>query len=81
MFTEAQFTALAKKYLDTVFRVALNYLKSAADADDVTQNVFLKLWKDPKPFESEAHIRYWLIRVCQRVQESAACLLAERGGL
>lgn len=63
MFTDAQFTALAKKYIDTVFRVALNYLKSGADADDVTQNVFLKLWKETKPFESEAHIRYWLIRV------------------
>ncbi len=63
MFTDEQFTALAKKYIDTVFRVALNYLKNASDADDVTQNVFLKLWKEKKPFESEEHIRFWLIRV------------------
>lgn len=63
MFTDEQFTYLAKKYIDTVFRVALNYLKSGADADDVTQNVFLKLWKERKPFDSEEHIRNWLIRV------------------
>lgn len=63
MFTDEQFTRLAKTYIDTVFRVALNYLKSGADADDVTQNVFLKLWKEKKPFESEEHIRNWLIRV------------------
>ena len=63
MFTDEQFTRLAKKYIDTVFRVALNYLKSGADADDVTQNVFLKLWKEKKPFDSEEHIRNWLIRV------------------
>ena len=63
MFTDEQFTRLAKQYIDTVFRVALNYLKSGADADDVTQNVFLKLWKEKKPFDSEEHIRNWLIRV------------------
>lgn len=63
MFTDEQFTRLAKKYIDTVFRVALNYLKSGADADDVTQNVFLKLWKEKKAFESDEHIRNWLIRV------------------
>lgn len=63
MFTDEQFTYLAKKYIDTVFRVTLNYLKSCTDADDVTQNVFLKLWKEKKPFDSEEHIRYWLVRV------------------
>lgn len=63
MFTDEQFTCLAKKYIDTVFRVALNYLKNGEEADDVTQNVFLKLWKEKKPFDSEEHIRNWLIRV------------------
>ena len=63
MFTDEQFTCLAKKYIDMVFRIALNYLKSGADAEDVTQNVFLKLWKEKKPFAGEEHIRNWLIRV------------------
>lgn len=75
MFTDEQFTRLAKKYIDTVFRVALNYLKSGADADDVTQNVFLKLWKEKKPFASDEHIRNWLIRVtineCKSMLRSA----------
>ena len=63
MLTNVQFTCLTEKYIDTVFRVAYNYLKSATDADDITQNVFLKLWKEKKPFESEAHAKNWLIRV------------------
>lgn len=63
MFTDEQFTRLAKKYIDTVFRVALNYLRSSVEADDVTQNVFLKLWKEKKPFQNEEHIKNWLIRV------------------
>lgn len=63
MLTNAQFTCLAEKYMDMVFRVAFNYLRSGVDADDVTQNVFLKLLKVQKPFASEEHIRNWLIRV------------------
>ena len=63
MLSNEQFTCLAETYIDTVFRVALNYLKSPADAEDVTQNVFLKLLKERKPFESEAHVKHWLIRV------------------
>ena len=63
MLTNEQFTCLAKKYIDTVFRLALSYMKSGADADDITQNVFLKLLKEPKDFESDDHVRYWLVRV------------------
>ena len=74
MFTDEQFTRLAKKYIDMVFRIALNYLRSGAEADDVTQNVFLKLWKETKPFDSEDHVRYWLTRVtineCKRMLRS-----------
>lgn len=63
MLTNEQFTCYAKKYIDTVFRVALNYMKSGTDADDITQNVFLKLLKEPKPFSGDEHVRNWLIRV------------------
>lgn len=61
--TNEQFTGAAARYIDTVFRVAYNYIKSVSDADDVTQNVFLKLLKQTKPFESEDHLKHWLIRV------------------
>ena len=63
MFTDQQYTALVKKYIDTVFRLALNYTKNPADAEDITQNVFLTLLREKKPFQSEEHIRRWLIRV------------------
>ena len=63
MLTNEQFTRYVTLYLDTVYRVAFNYIKSAADADDVTQNVFLKLLQERKPFESDVHVKNWLIRV------------------
>jgi len=49
--------------MDTVFRVAFNYLKSRSDADDITQNVLIKLYRANKTFENDEHIKHWLIRV------------------
>ena len=64
MFTDAQYTCLVNKYIDMVYRIALNYLGNNADAEDVCQNVFLKLLTERKPFLDELHIRNWLVRVC-----------------
>lgn len=61
--TDARFTELTTKYIDTVYRVALTRMKNVSEAEDITQTVFLKLYREPKPFASEAHVKYWLIRV------------------
>ena len=50
MMNDEQFTRLTRRYIDTVFRVALNYLRSPADAEDVTQTVFEKLLREKKVF-------------------------------
>ena len=63
MMNDEQFTRLVRRYIDTVFRVALNCLKNPADADDITQTVFEKLLREKKNFENDDHVRHWLIRV------------------
>lgn len=63
MFTDEQFTRCVQENMNTVFRVAFSYMKSRTDADDITQNVFLKLFKENKDFDDDAHVRHWLIRV------------------
>lgn len=63
MMNESRFTALAERYMDMVYRIALNALGSAADAEDVTQNVMLRLYRSDPDFEREEHARRWLIRV------------------
>lgn len=71
MLDTAQFNAYAAKYMDTVFRLAFSWLKSPADADDVTQNVLLSLYRTDYPFESDEHVRSWLMKVtvneCRKV--------------
>ena len=61
--TDQQFVPLAQRYMDTIFRIAYSYLRSQADADDVTQDVLIQLYKTDTAFESDDHLKHWLIRV------------------
>lgn len=72
--TKEQFSELAAVHADTIFRITFHYSKNAADADDIVQNVLLKLYRTDKIFESDEHIRNWLIRVA--VNESKKLLLS-----
>lgn len=63
MLTDEDFAAAAGQYMDMVYRVALNCVKSSADADDVTQNVMLRLCRTRTDFSGGEHLRAWLIRV------------------
>lgn len=58
-----EFTEFAGKYSDTIYRVAYSYMKDRNDADDVTQDVLIELYRTEKVFESDDHVRNWLIRV------------------
>ncbi|MGN1116423.1 MAG: RNA polymerase sigma factor [Candidatus Ornithomonoglobus sp.] len=54
---------IAQRYIDTVYRLALARTKSREHAEDVTQDVFLKLMQSKKQFEREEHLKAWLLRV------------------
>ena len=60
---ETEFIPLARCYMDTVFRVAYSHLRCRADAEDVTQEVLLALYRREQPFENEEHVKHWLIRL------------------
>ena len=57
-----EYERLAEKYLDCIYRVAVNGCKHHADAEDVVQNTFVKLWERTESFTDEEHARKWLIR-------------------
>ncbi len=74
---EQAFRQAVEDHRDVVFRIALTYLRDRADADDVAQDVFLKLLKSDTHFESWEHLRRWLIRVTINECKS---LFESRGG-
>lgn len=52
-----------EKYMDMVYRLAYAKLGNQADAEDVTQNVMLKLLSCEREIQTEEHLKRWLIRV------------------
>ena len=52
-----------QRYGDHVFSAAFSILQNQEDADDVVQDTFLRYITVKKEYESEEHIRAWLIRV------------------
>ncbi|MBQ9687488.1 MAG: sigma-70 family RNA polymerase sigma factor [Oscillospiraceae bacterium] len=54
---------VANRYRDRLFAAALSICRNPADADDAVQDTLLQYHTAQKEFESEAHIRAWLLRV------------------
>lgn len=59
---QARVVSAVKRHSGMVYRLAYARTRSRADADDVFQDVFMKLFARKIPFESEAHEKAWLIR-------------------
>lgn len=51
------------QYTDTVYRVAVHNTRCKSDAEDITQEVFVKLLESSKKFKDGEHLKAWLIRV------------------
>ena len=54
---------IVRKYADLVYRVALTMLKNKDDAEDIFQEVFMKICTENMSFMNEEHEKAWLIRV------------------
>lgn len=53
---------LYQKYKNDLFKVSFTYLKNTQDCEDVIQEAFIKFFTESKDFESEEHVKRWLIK-------------------
>ena len=58
-----QFEEAYDTYATSVYRLAMVYLGQCTDAEDVTQETFIRLLCRAPAFENEAHRKRWLLRV------------------
>ena len=61
--SEEFLSASIDRFGDSVYRLALCRLDSEADAEDVFQEVFLRLFKSNTDFNDNEHLKAWLLRV------------------
>ena len=73
--------ALARRYASAVYRLAYARTGSRADAEDVMQEVFLRLLKARPVFSSQDHAKAWLLRVAANCANDLFRLPWRRGGV
>lgn len=61
--TEMTDEEIIRAHFDMVYRLALSQTKNKANAEDVTQEVFLRFVENRKKLTTPEHIKAWLIRV------------------
>ncbi len=79
--TEQELSNAMKAYGDTVYRLALCRLQNAADAEDVYQDVFLRLLEQRAGRWDEEHLKAWLIRTALNRCADLGRLRRRRGTL
>ena len=53
----------AQRYTRNMYRLAFSYCRNREDAEDVVQEVFLKLLRQKSEFLDEQKLRSWLLKV------------------
>lgn len=59
----AEYNSCVEKYLKMVYRISFHYFGNREDAEDVSQDVFTKLFSSTVKFKSDEDVKAWLIRV------------------
>lgn len=62
--TDDNFVQAVNRNSQRLFLIALSFTKSTYDAEDILQNVFVKLLKHSKSFSDNEHLDKWLTTVC-----------------
>ena len=60
--TSESFEEVMRHYTPMIYRIAFTRVGNAADAEDISQNVFVRYFRADITFESEEHRKAWLLR-------------------
>jgi len=88
----AAFDALVRRWKNRVFRLALRFFRRPEDAEDVTQEVFMKVYRTAGSYRMDAPFEHWLLRIAtnacrdrlralrRRPEEVLSRITADAGG-
>jgi len=56
---------LISKYLKPIYNFIFSYVQNQQDAEDLTQETFLKMWRNLKKFKKEKNFENWLFTIAK----------------
>lgn len=60
---EQSFRELVSRYSDRVYNTSLSMLQNAQDAEDISQDVFVEVFRSIKNFKRESQLYTWIYRI------------------
>ncbi len=62
---EGAFAILVEQHLSLVYKFVYRYLRNLDDANDVTQETFIKAWKHLRRFDTSKRFTPWLLTIAK----------------
>ncbi len=57
------FESIYKNYWQKIFRICMGYVNDYAKAQDLTQDIFVIVWKNLSKFRKESNIGTWIFKI------------------
>ena len=58
-----KFEQLYQQYVKLVYNLALQYCQNTQDAEEITQDVFVKVHEKLSTFKNQANVKTWIYRI------------------
>ena len=68
--TDNELERYVRLYRKSVISAALCYVRNTSDAEDISQEVFMKLYTSDIGFESDEHVKAWLLRCAMNMSKN-----------
>ncbi len=62
---EASLEFLIKRYLKMIYNFTYKNMGNCAEAEDITQEVFVKVWKNIRKFDQNKNFKPWLFQIAK----------------
>ena len=62
---EKSLELLIRRYLKPIFGFVYKYVRNSPDAEDITQEVFVRIWRNLKKFKKEKKFKTWIFAIAR----------------
>jgi RNA polymerase sigma-70 factor (ECF subfamily) len=56
---------LIKRYLKQIYNFVCHYVGNTADAEDITQEIFVRMWRNIKKFDRQKNFKTWIFSIAK----------------
>lgn len=64
---EKSLEILIKRYLKSIYNFVYRYIGDKQEAEDITQEVFIKVWRNLKKFDKDKKFKTWVFSIAKNI--------------